>query len=109
MMNAYKAELGDAFPSADPRSVILVLRECNKREAKSQTQIARETQISQPNVAKLMKKMIARGWLEVTKPPPRTEVKTVKISLTGFGVLDSFEKACEKAVKSACKAKAAKI
>ena len=106
MMNAYREELGDAFPSADPRSVVLILRECNKPVPKSQTQIAQVIGIPQPNVAKLMKKMIARGWLEVNKPDPKAGVKTVKISFTGFGVLDSFEKACQRAAKSGFKAKA---
>ena len=106
MMEAYRAELGDAFPWADPRSVVLVLRECNRPVPKSQTQIAQVTGIPQPNVAKLMKKMIARGWLEVTKPDPKATVKTVKISFSGYGMLDSFEKACQRAAKSASKAKA---
>ena len=106
MMEAYRAELGDAFPSADPRSVVLVLRECNRPVPKSQTQIAQATGISQPNVAKLMKKMIVRGWLEVTKPDPKATVKSVKISFSGYTMLDSFEKACQRAAKSASKAKA---
>lgn len=105
IMDAYRTELGDAFPSADPRSVVLVLRECNRPVSKSQTQIAQVTGIPQPNVAKLMKKMIARGWLEVNKPDPKSAVKTAKISFGGFGMLDSFEKACQRAMKSASKAK----
>jgi DNA-binding MarR family transcriptional regulator len=106
MMAAYRKELGDAFPLADPESVVLVMRECNRPVPKSQTQIAQVTGIPQPNVAKLMKKMIARGWLEVTKPDPKTAVKTVKISFSGYGMLDSFEKACQRAAKNASKAKA---
>ena len=106
MMDAYRVELWDAFPSADPRSVVLILRECNKPVPKSQTQIAQMTGIPQPNVAKLMKKMIARGWLEVTRSDPKATVKTVKISFSGYGMLDSFEKACQRAAKSASKAKA---
>ena len=106
MMDAYRTELGDAFPSADPRSVVLVLRECNRPVSKSQTQIAQVIGIPQPNVAKLMKKMIARGWLEVTKPDPKTAVKTVKISFSGYTMLDSFDKACQRSAKSASKTKA---
>jgi DNA-binding MarR family transcriptional regulator len=104
MLDAYKAELGDTFPWADPKSVMLVLRECNKPLPKSQKQIAEATGIPQPNVAKLMKKMTARGWL--TKPDPKATVRTVKISFSGYGMLDSFEKACQRAVKSASKVKA---
>jgi DNA-binding MarR family transcriptional regulator len=106
MMDAYRKEFGDAFPSADPGSVVLVLRECNRPVPKSQTQIVQVTGMSQSNVAKLMKKMISRGWLEITKPDPNTAVKTVKISFSGFGMLDSFEKACRRAAKNASKAKA---
>ena len=85
MMDAYKVELGDAFPWADPRSVMLVLRECNRPVPKSQMQIAQVIGIPQPNVAKLMKRMINRGWLEVVKPDPKTPTKTVQITFSGIG------------------------
>jgi DNA-binding MarR family transcriptional regulator len=106
MMDAYKVELGDAFPWADPRSVMLVLRECNKPVPKSQMQISQVTGIPQPNVAKLTKRMIARGWLEVVKPDPSTPARTIQITFNGYNMLDSFEKACQRAAKSATKAKA---
>jgi DNA-binding MarR family transcriptional regulator len=105
MMAVYRKELGDAFPLADPESVVLVLRECNRPVPKSQTQIVQVTGISQTNVSKLMKTMISCGWLEVTKPDPKTAVKTVKISFSGYGMLDNFERACRRAVKNASKAK----
>jgi DNA-binding MarR family transcriptional regulator len=97
MISAYKLELGDAFPSADPRSVLLVLRECNKPEPTSQRLIELATLISQPNVAKLVAKMVDRGWLEASKRDPKTGSKTVQISLAGQTVLRDFERACKKA------------
>lgn len=106
MLDAYKAELGGTFPWADPKSVMLVLRECNNRAAKSQKQIAEATGIPQPNVAKLMKKMTARGWLDVTRPNPKAAVKTFETNLSGATMLASFEKACRKAAKSVSKVKA---
>ena len=70
MVSAPKSALGDAFPSADPRSVLLVLRECNRPEPTSQKLIEQATQIPQPNVAKLVAKMVDRGWLEASKRSP---------------------------------------
>src|ERR1035437_2933189 len=104
MVSAPKSALGDAFPSADPRSVLLVLRECNKPEPTSQKLIEQATRIPQPNVAKLVAKMVDRGWLEASKRNPNTASKTVHISLTGQAVLRDFEQACRKAAKGSPKA-----
>jgi DNA-binding MarR family transcriptional regulator len=105
MLDAYNVDLGDAFPSANLKSVLLVLRECNKPIPKSQKQIADATGIAQPNVAKLMKKMIARGWLKVAKRETAAAARTVQVTFSGFGMLDSFEKACRRAAKNISKPK----
>jgi predicted transcriptional regulator len=105
MASAYKSELGDAFPSADPRSVLFVLRECNKLEPTSQRQIEQLTHISQPNVAKLVAKMIERGWLEASKRDPKTGVKALSVSYEGSLVLRRFEDACKLEVKRVRKVK----
>lgn len=99
MVSAYKRELGDAFPSANPRSVLLVLLECNKPEPTSQKEIELATNIPQPYVAKLMAKMIERGWLEVSARDSKTSTKSVHTSLSGDVVLKDFEKACSMAAK----------
>ena len=52
-ISAYGLELGGAFPLADPKSVLLALRECNRPEARSQKQIEQAAGISQSNAAKL--------------------------------------------------------
>ena len=101
MLDAYNVDLGDAFPSANLKSVLLVLRECNKPVPKLQKQIADATGIAQPNVAKLMKKMIARGWIKVEKT--EMAAATVQITFSGFGMLDSFERACRRAAKNISK------
>ncbi len=108
MISAYQLELGDAFPSADPRSVLLVLRECNRPEPTSQKQIEEATGIPQPNIAKLIAKMTERGWLDVSKRDPKTNVKSVSISHEGFLVLGRFNVACRVAAKSISKTKGIK-
>ena len=99
----YNLELGAAFPSADPESVLLVLRECNRPGPKSQKQVERATRLSQPTVSKLMAKMIDRGWLERSQRDPATSVKKVQITLLGAGVLLAFEQACRNAAKTVSK------
>lgn len=54
MVSAYRLELGDAFPAADPRSVLLILRQCNKPEPTTQKQVEKATGISQPNLVKIL-------------------------------------------------------
>ena len=105
MISAYRSELGDAFPAADPRSVLLILRQCNKPEPTTQKQIEKTTGISQPNLAKMMATLIDRGWLEAAKRDPKTGVKNVQLTLNGFLVLTRFEDACQSAVKSVRKKK----
>jgi DNA-binding MarR family transcriptional regulator len=102
---AYRLELGEAFPSADQNSVLLVLRECNRPEAKSQMEIEQAAGISQSNAAKLLSKMIVRGWLEASNRNPKTAKKKYHISLLGVGVLSKFEENCRRAAKNASKAK----
>jgi DNA-binding MarR family transcriptional regulator len=103
MLSAYRRELGKAFPSADPKSVLLVLQECNKPGKTSQKQIEQATGVTQSNVAKLMAKMIDRGWLEVSERDPKTSIKAVSVSLAGQVVLMDFEKACRYAVRNVAK------
>ena len=105
MLSAYKRELGDAFPSADPRSVLLVLRECNHPEPTSQKQIEKATGVSQSNVAKLMAKMLDRGWLEVSERAPKTSMKTVHISFAGQALLMRLEKSCQYSRRNVSKKK----
>jgi hypothetical protein len=102
---AYRVDLGKAFPVADPRSVLFVLRECSSPEPKSQKQVEKAAGISQSNLAKLMAKMIDVGWLEASTRNPKTGVKTFHVSYDGQVVLMDFEAACQKAIKSIPKAK----
>jgi DNA-binding MarR family transcriptional regulator len=103
-ISAYRLELGEAFPSADSKSVLLALRECNRPEARSQKQIEQAAGITQSNAAKLLSRMIARGWLEATNRDPKTAKKEYHISLLGVGVLSKFEENCRRAAKNASKA-----
>jgi DNA-binding MarR family transcriptional regulator len=105
MVSAYREELGDAFPAADPRSVLLVLQECNRPEPTSQKQIQIATGIPQSNLAKLMARMIEREWLEISERDPKTGVKTVSVTFVGAVLVNRFEKACLSAVKNARKKK----
>ena len=103
MRAAYKLLLGDAFPAADPESVLRVLWECNKPGGSSQRQINQVTGISQPNVAKLLAKMREHDWIEVSQRDPSTGTKSIHVSLAGHTVLSDFEKACHLAVMNARK------
>jgi hypothetical protein len=52
MFSAYKREIGEAFPSADPTSVLKILRECNKLDAQpNQREIQQATGITQSKLA----------------------------------------------------------
>jgi DNA-binding MarR family transcriptional regulator len=102
---SYKLELGEAFPSADPRSVLLVLKECDRPESRSQKQIESAAGISQSNAAKLMARMAERGWLEGSRRDPKTGLKEFIISYEGALVLRRFEEACRRAAKDVPKRK----
>jgi DNA-binding MarR family transcriptional regulator len=105
MLNAYKQELGAAFPKAAPESVLLVLRECNRPRPRPQKQVEDATRLPQPTVSKLIAKMVDREWLERSERDPATSVKPVQISLLGQGVLEAFEKACRDAARNVPKGK----
>ena len=94
MIAAYKHELGDAFPVADPRSVLMVLHECTKKEATNQKSIEHATGLAQPHVAKLIAVMVQRGWLMSSDRDPKTNIKAVQLSPIGLRVLSDFEQAC---------------
>ena len=91
MNEAYKQELGEAFPLADPRSVLLVLQECYGPEGTTQKQIEQATKISQSNVAKLVAKMEQLGWLYVLVRDPKNSMKTIRIADTGQFILMRLE------------------
>jgi DNA-binding IclR family transcriptional regulator len=103
MVAAYRSEIGNAFPSADPKSVLDILRECNRPEHTSQRQIQLKTRIPQSNVAKLVAKMIEHGWLEQSKRDPVSALKKIQITLLGAGVLVAFEEHCRRASRRARK------
>jgi DNA-binding MarR family transcriptional regulator len=105
MLKAYNLELGGAFPSASPESVLQVLRECNKPEAISRKTVEKVTELGQSTVSKLVAKMIDREWLEEYKPDPATSVRPIQISLKGQGVLIDLEKACRHAARNVPKTK----
>lgn len=112
MVTAYKRDFGDAFPGADPRSVLQVLLECTKTEVTNQKSIEQATGLAQPHVAKLIAIMVQRCWLMSSDRDPKTNIKTVRIAPLGLRVLIDFEHACrkpiEQAAKALAKAKAAK-
>lgn len=108
MVAAYKQELGDAFPVADPRSVLQVLLECTKQDVTTQKSIEQATGLTQPHVAKLIAAMVQRGWLMTSDRDPKTNMKTVQVAPAGIRVLSDFERACRKPIEQAAKALAAK-
>jgi len=91
MNEAYKQELGVAFPLADPRSVLLVLQECFGSEGTTQKQIEQVTKLSQSNVAKLIAKMEQLGWLCVSERDPKDSTKTIRIAEMGKFILMRLE------------------
>jgi DNA-binding MarR family transcriptional regulator len=105
MFSAYKLEIGRAFPSADPRLVLQILRECVKTESTSQVQLEQVTWVPQPTLAKVIKKMISCQWLEVSNRDPTTASKTVQISPSGRAVLRDLERACQRVAKKVTKKK----
>lgn len=104
MIAAYKRDLGDAFPGADPRSVLQVLLECTKAEVTNQKSIEQATGLAQPHVAKLIAVMVQRGWLLSSNRDPKTNIKPVQIAPLGLRVLIDFEHACRKPIEQAAKA-----
>jgi DNA-binding MarR family transcriptional regulator len=87
MYSAYRSRLGGAFPTTEPRSVLLVLLACNKPEPKTQKQIEKETRLSQPTVAKLVAKMVECDLLKRSERDPQTGEKNVEVTLRGQGAL----------------------
>ena len=96
---AYKRLLGDAFPAADPESVLQVLSKCNVPGGTTQKLIAQATRIPQPTVAKLLIRMKVQGLVEVSERDKATRAKAVNVTLEGQTVLSDFERACQIAVK----------
>jgi hypothetical protein len=104
MSAAFERLFGYMFPMANPSAVLGVLLECNRPEGTSQKLITESTGIPQPNVSKLLTKLLDHGWIEVSFHDPNTGTKTVRVTATGIGLLSDFEKACHIAVKGARKA-----
>lgn len=103
MYSSYRSRFGAIFPSTDPRSVLLILRECCKPSLKTQKQIEQATDLSQPTVAKLIARTIDFELLERSKRDPKTAEKKVQVSARGQGALMMFEKACKEVAKKAPK------
>jgi hypothetical protein len=99
MYSSYRSRFGAIFPSTNPRSVLLVLRECCKPGLRTQKQIEHATGLSQSIVAKLIAKMIECELLERSERDPKTGEKKVRVPFRGQGALITFEKACKTAAK----------
>jgi hypothetical protein len=103
MLSAYFSEFGEAFASADPSSVLKVLKHCSGKRVTTQREIERATGISQSNVAKLIARMVEFGWLDVGNRDPKTSTKAVQLARDGRVVLRRFEAACKGALRAVSK------
>jgi hypothetical protein len=79
-------EAGAALKQQEPGFVIDVLRSIASRP-KTQTAIARELKVNQPRVAKLLPKLVERGWIKRVKA-------AIRATPDALEALDRVEQGC---------------